>query len=761
MSLRVWLPLDGTLENKGLSQVTVTNSGAVANASGKIGSCYSYTTTQSSYLEITGLPFTELTNCSISFWIKVDSMSTNGWLMFTGQSTSYYVMATQKGTGTFYHGNAGSNLKIYKDGVLNSTPGATGEWHHYVVTGANLSTWTKFYLDRYSAAWNFAGEVNDIRIYDHCLSLKEVKEISQGLVLHYKLDDPYLEPTVNLLGSKSNYFASGWSSYGFGGHGVKSIADEAPAVSGQVCRVTSNGTGTNQQIEMATSFTGPILEKNEKITASVYVKGEGESIGKMGHLHIYNTNGTNTQSINIKSFTFTADWQRVEGTFTWGYDTASRASYNIYVVGHINNGESFLFSNVQAEEKDHATPFTVGSRNDVKVYDCSGYGNDGTVTGSITADSDTARYDSSTKFPDSACAIGIGNLTTLIPTGVFTFNIWFKKDTGEWSSKSWETILGGPSGFELEGKLSGTQNAYVHPYSWGGGSTTTPNSYSIAYELDTWNMLTMVRNETGTKFYLNGEWKVNGSSRGAFPSGDYFIGAWKTALQQNFRGHFSDARIYATALSDEDIKELYNTSVCIDNKYNTHAYEFIEDDSKKFTKTGLVKFNIEERDKETGIYKIVNPNLLQGTIRDNIKYTRLSGGSTEFGPQFTPTVQLETNKYYTFSALVRGKANMNVYTLNTGGNVAFPYINKADISETDFKLFSVTFRVTGNRTINKIYPCTKYGEANTEVGDWFEFQTNSVKLEEGQIATPWIPASTDKVYRTYDGILTSNQLIEK
>ena len=128
MGLVVWLPLTGTTENKGLCNITATNTGATESAAGKIGSCYSYTTTQSSYLEITGLPFTELTNCSISFWIKVDSMSTNGWLMFTGQSTSYYVMATQNGTGTFHHGNAGSNLKIYKDGVLNSTPGATGEW---------------------------------------------------------------------------------------------------------------------------------------------------------------------------------------------------------------------------------------------------------------------------------------------------------------------------------------------------------------------------------------------------------------------------------------------------------------------------------------------------------------------------------------------------------------------------------------------------------------------------------------------------------
>lgn len=34
----------------------------------------------------------------------------------------------------------------------------------------------------------FNGYLNDWRLYDHCLSPLEVKEISQGLILHYKLN---------------------------------------------------------------------------------------------------------------------------------------------------------------------------------------------------------------------------------------------------------------------------------------------------------------------------------------------------------------------------------------------------------------------------------------------------------------------------------------------------------------------------------------------------------------------------------------------
>ena len=42
MALQVWLPLNGNLNNQGLSNVAVTNNGATVNDAGKIGKCYSF-----------------------------------------------------------------------------------------------------------------------------------------------------------------------------------------------------------------------------------------------------------------------------------------------------------------------------------------------------------------------------------------------------------------------------------------------------------------------------------------------------------------------------------------------------------------------------------------------------------------------------------------------------------------------------------------------------------------------------------------------
>jgi hypothetical protein len=43
-----------------------------------------------------------------------------------------------------------------------------------------------------------------------------------------------------------------------------------------------------------------------------------------------------------------------------------------------------------------------------------------------------------------------------------------------------------------------------------------------------------------------------------------------------FTGNYSDIRMYCTALSAEDILDLYHTSANIDDLYNIHSFEYNE-----------------------------------------------------------------------------------------------------------------------------------------------------------------------------------------
>ena len=70
MSLRVWLPLNGSLNNQGASSSTVTSNGATVDTSGKIGSCYSFNGS-TSCIDITDSLFPTILNgdFSVCMWI--------------------------------------------------------------------------------------------------------------------------------------------------------------------------------------------------------------------------------------------------------------------------------------------------------------------------------------------------------------------------------------------------------------------------------------------------------------------------------------------------------------------------------------------------------------------------------------------------------------------------------------------------------------------------------------------------------------------
>ena len=118
---------------------------------------------------------------------------------------------------------------------LNIYDASPGEWHHYafvinngqsygyydgVLSVTSSETVTLDTLGKIRIGEGANIYLNDVRIYDHCLSTKEVKEISQGLVLHYKLDSPYVESTTNLITTEdclsSTCYNGATGKYGYG-----------------------------------------------------------------------------------------------------------------------------------------------------------------------------------------------------------------------------------------------------------------------------------------------------------------------------------------------------------------------------------------------------------------------------------------------------------------------------------------------------------------------------------------------------------------
>ena len=591
MALQVWLPLDGNLNNHGLAgdlSFTTISSNTTSNTAGKIGSCYQNNSNSGGGL-LSNKTISLGTNQSMFCWFKFTSLmsdsslgaslvsqhryssncgmgitiryvsSTTGYLSVNTGNGSSRTFNTYYGTtllqaNTWYHGGFtydGSTIRIYVNGNLEKT-----QAYANMSVPADYLTVFCWSLSGTSGngvltSYKLNGSINDVRVYDHCLSPKEIKEISKGLILHYPLNNII---NNNLISSLKSYAPASYCAYQF------NLSENFVA----------NQTYTFQFWDVNVSHTG---KTDSQLGIAIYWGGGSVNLKTLNGTS-YFTNG----HADYLTFTITITSSNASGS------GATNSWINIYnSVPNADGTRNMSIGAIKIEKGACATSYISNNISNI-VYDESGYGHNGTKYGIQQAELNSPRYNYGTNYPDSACSIGIGNFSTMVPEGIFTFNIWFKKVTDEWSTKNYETIFGGPSGFELEAKNASTNSPSLVLWNWGKGS--------ITYSLDVWNMVTFVRTTSGTKLYLNGVQGATGTA-GSIPSGNYFIGSWSSSSSQNYRGYFSDARIYATELSDEDILELYNKPANIDNKGNMFSCEFDEEDTNKpqILKTGITNIN--------------------------------------------------------------------------------------------------------------------------------------------------------------------------
>ena len=110
------------------------------------------------------------------------------------------------------------------------------------------------------------------------------------------------------------------------------------------------------------------------------------------------------------------------------------------------------------------------------------------------------------------------------------------------------------------------------------GSSSSISS-EVFIDIGSWHMYTLVFNNGMVQGYRDGALVISNSKSGTLAQFAYIYMGINVAggAYRRTRSKWSDFRIYTTALSASDIKELYNTSASIDKNGNMYAYEFKEE----------------------------------------------------------------------------------------------------------------------------------------------------------------------------------------
>lgn len=569
MSLQVWLPLNGNLQNKGLSDISVTNNGATVDNGGKIGKCYSF---NNNYIQTNYNFYPGVGDFSISCWFYLTENTGKSYQHICSFKTT---AAASAGIAVIYNrrqqkflwstANGSTAQEIWSADIF-PTSTIYNTWHHIImVRDSKDIKHGYFYLDgirrelasiptilnittnantmkigscgQLSSSYYWTGKLNDFRIYNHALSIKEAKEISKALVLHYPLNDKYIESTTNLC------------------NGL--VAGGRTTVINNTIVNTGANADTYWYIKPKEALVG-----GATYTVSCYLSGFSSS-------STYISWGVCAQSGANSAGSWKCYNGHNEFTFTMPSNLDGSTANIIFDDNGGTRTEIFTISQIQLEKKDHATGYAGigGIRNSTIVYDCSGYQNNGTII-NLFCSNDTIKNQSSTSFDGNTSVIQLGNISSLLQN-TFTMNLWFKKS--ELGSKGYETLFGGPSGFEMDTRAGGSTTLSLYMTSTRRGNAFSP------FNFNQWYMVTMVNDGTNELYYINGELKKTIVKK-SMPSGNYFIGAWSSATAQNYKGLISDFRLYTTPLSEEDILQLYNTRAQADRNNNFYTEgNFIEE----------------------------------------------------------------------------------------------------------------------------------------------------------------------------------------
>lgn len=606
MSLQIWLPGNGNFKNYGISGGKIETTGvSLSDTNRKTGGSM-YFSGSSSYILFrnSGLP-SGVTNFSIAFFCYITK--NNGYQTFyTGRTVIGTGIAVFWNNGNFRLDDGNSNgvsqhtfsgyttplntwihvcltrgsgkKKLYINGVLKQTidtvaPESITTASHIASLGNSCSTSAGSNTPAFSGN-QLGAYISDYRIYDHTLSLKEVREISKGLVCHIPLSE-YVRP--NILGALN---ISNWVEDG--------VHREMSTSSGAM--VISNLQSGQQRIYFQTT--------------NVWTSGVTYTVS----CDVRKTSGS-------PKIRFSRSLQNHSSTIITPTDTWTHVACQIACTSTVSAGTLSLqyvesstgtveLKNIKFERGATETMYT-DSTSTPDLEDLSGFSNSATPVWSNTALPATT---SDTPRGNKAIVLS-GNAYLRLPSllklqDAITVSIWaYSSDwaslggtntliscteSGGWTLKIYTNSTHGKNFyFEImptgSGYLYGTSNPDVNTLSAGWHHFVgTWDGYTMCSYVDgeLWNATAtasvkkLVAYNTSNTILVGAE-----AGGGNTPAGGY----WNNRL--------SDLRIYATALSSSDVRELYKGTVKLDRQgrlYTANYQETPDTSGYKMKKTQIL-----------------------------------------------------------------------------------------------------------------------------------------------------------------------------
>jgi hypothetical protein len=441
--------------------------------------------------------------------------------------------------GGFYDG---TNVGIIFDGQI-------------VVSGSGSSASGRGPFDSGLVIGNrVSGFMEDIRVYNYALTEQEVQDmyenekvnfsassLQEGLVGHWSMDeDEYLEGTYN--GITYPDFSSGVGPYPT--HSVN-VYDEDNSLTGKALRVELTGEHSSNRVQFThdTSF-----ENGQSYIFSIYAKGEGNSIGK--NLQTYS--GLNWYK---DMGPLTSEWKRYDTEIVTGSNSGGPGNIGLeYGV----TGDVFYVHSPQLEDKDNLTPFVYGTRNG-RLTEKTPYSNHGDtgIEQSFNFSNDRfGNINGAMSFSGSSYIQIPSDSAFNFNNNSFSVSAWVK--TSQTNGGIFDTQVSGSRGYRLAVE-NGTVEFGVYANDFN-ASYRELNSGSLVNN-NKWNLITATYNYDTSlmSIYINGELDITSTQSQVAPSSqDLYIGV-KDVSSGFFTGNLDDLRIYNRALSESEIKSLYDS----------------------------------------------------------------------------------------------------------------------------------------------------------------------------------------------------------